>query len=174
MITRIAVVGVASLLFSVQSMGAPSIASLWKARALDALDRLQVLQKERDAYEKRGTAVNSPEFRRLTFQAMIELAYAAHLDLKVAPFVHDTKGKDRANFHLLLKPAGGTMGLDLIYTYVDGKLFGAGILQLPENWKVVFPKGKNQILITDEKAEPLWFLFDLDDPLAARVYESTK
>ncbi len=139
-----------------------TVASQWKARAFDAMEAMQKLQ-ERIGKVKPG----SKEDKRLRIQMVIEAAYMAHLDEKLAPILHSVQG-DREFFHLAFNSDGGGL-FDLLCIYDrSGNVMGTRIDHLPDGWQVLMARTAPSFLSVMRPGFPMMF-FDLNDPLAAFV-----
>jgi hypothetical protein len=111
---------------------APSL--LWKAKALESVERMGPLG---DALKKVTKKWDSPEAKRLKCEAMVEAAFAIHLSPEFSATVHKTEGT-LDFFKLILN--GGADGLfDLTYVYEGYTHKATKVMNLPKNWEVIFP-----------------------------------
>lgn len=154
------------MVFSLMSpnlaLSQPSISNLWKARALDAADKVEVLNAKLDKMQW-----ESKEAQRVRCEVMVEFAYGMHVAQE--DIVHKF---DESNeyFHFILN-GGPEAGLfDLIYIYSPaGKLLATRIDMLPKKWQLIFLiPGKVQLLMPNNGC---LFYFDLNDPFAGEVLD---
>jgi hypothetical protein len=137
-----------------------SIASQWKARAFDAIERLKNYGKQ-----MKNGGVSAAEEHQLSVWMVVEYAYAAHLDPDLGKSVHKSEPDGGESFHLLLN--GGDAGLfDLLYTYdKKGELKGTRVDMLPKGWSVGVLPGSQLLIVFNSNRDA--FFFDTTDPFAA-------
>ena len=153
-------IAVASLVFA-QTQG---IDLLWKARALQAL-------------EKMGEFTDNPPKPMTTkdkYEMMVETAFTLIL---AEPETVIKKSPLTTNYHLIFNI--GDRGLDVLYTYDNEsqELISVGIDRLPKNWRIAVPSRASQTTLpTDyiiasnmaDQNEPI-MVFSTTDPFSIRV-----
>lgn len=155
----------------------PSMRTLWKARGLDAFEKVE------------GQADSNPNTPQ-SLEVMLEFAYAMHAAKPELVHKPWTGGGDA--FHLLLNAGSGAF-FDIVYLYeADGTLTTVRIDSLPKGWNLTINHGKMQsttvALVERHRArlgvkdlsepQPLLvktdsgvLVFDLVDPFNAFVLE---
>jgi hypothetical protein len=135
-----------------------SVPTLWKARALEAADKIEGLGK-------RVGGKAGPDVARC--ETMLEMAYGQHL---VNPDIVVKSTDSVMSYHLIL--SGGDAGMfDLVYNYDHtGQLLGTAVHSLPKGWKIV------QVLAEPRAfglmAGPCSFVFHYGAPFAAGAQTS--
>lgn len=142
-------------------------------RAAAAVARIE---SEMAALRKQGVKRSSERYRELELAAMLERAFAEHLEPKREMDLRRAlPGGDEA-FVLALRPKRRvTFAISYVYD-AAGQPLGARILSLPESWSVLVPdhtqeKGRRLLVdpgVPGTQAIPL-FVFDLDDACASFV-----
>lgn len=128
------------------SFSEPSIAMLWKARALEANSKLDIIRSKIE--NLRSKKLNAREEWETKCEAMMETAYAAHINLE--KMVHQ-KGSDAEVFHLILNEGKESGVFDLIYQYrPDGSYSMTFINSIPKGWYVGFLKPDSISLYTEQ------------------------
>jgi hypothetical protein len=124
---------------------AQSIATLWKGRGVEALERLQVLEKAADAN---------------VCEIMLEFAFAM-----IAEGTSQKRLENGGNaFHLVLKSDKDQL-FDLIYAYdAQGGLIGVRVDHMPAGWTVFYPEGGPARALMVDTAEGCSWWFDIDNP----------
>ncbi len=141
---------------------APS--TLWKARGLEAAEKLEAITPRMSSKDK-------SDAKRATWEGLLEAAYALHVARPEV--VRKVTGKNEA-FHLILS-AGEAGLLDVVYLYSPktGENHGLRVDRLPTGWQVLLIKdalSNGMIGITpDEGAGGVLLLFSIDRPLEASV-----
>lgn len=144
--------------------GQLSIASVWKARAFEAVDNLSSLQKEVEKYPW-----ESKEAAYLKCKIMIEFAYASHLSLEE---IAHKKEAGFEIFHLVLS-GGKEEGLfDIVYVYTnEGKHSLTRIDALPKNWHLTMIPQRSNVLALKSSGGRCTFGFDTSNPFLAGAIE---
>jgi hypothetical protein len=155
-------------------MAAPQ---LWKARALEAGEKLQALSRKLEALRDRW---NTREANELKCEIMLESAFALHLTHE--SIAHKILKSGRHAFKIVLN--GGDQGLfDLTYIYdpATWSLVSMEVLSLPRAWEVIHPAearsmGGVLLLVKDKgDGDPRCvFGFSQDSPFFAHVSRSSK
>jgi hypothetical protein len=160
MLRLVAVVASLGLLV-IEAVAEPSVAMLWKARALEAGNKLKGLQGQLERIPSAQWTSKSAAFVKC--QVMLESAYASHIALE--DIVHKTD-QDMEFFHLMLG-AGKDNGLfDLVYVYLRDQLVATRIDLLPKGWRLLYIGGQSVQLLLPEGCI---FHFHLREPFAAQV-----
>jgi hypothetical protein len=146
---------------------ARSPATIWKARALEAGDKVKSLHTR---LEKVPDAEwNSPEANYTKCSAMLESAYSLHLTQE--RIVHKT-GTNGETFYILLSGGdAGTFGIGYVYSKV-GELVASRIDGLPTGWHLDFVVGAPNLVAVKEP-EVCTFIFHLSDPFKATVLSTS-
>jgi hypothetical protein len=155
----------AALVFAATMASAePSAATLWKARGLEAIEKLERMKKESKVITsgKRRTAFET--------QFALEVAYSMHADPVATKVVHKVESEGKEAFHVFLGSKTGH-AFDLVYLYEHGKLLGARIDSLPEDWRVVFiaDSSDNSSFVVAAEGDGGGILFWVTNPLNAAV-----
>jgi hypothetical protein len=102
---------------------AASMTMLWKARGLEALERLET---------SIATTPNSPE----RYRNLLEGAFALHATGKTPAHHSDDRGDA---FHLFLNGGGDTGLFELVYIFsLDGSPIGTRVDSIPKGWSILF------------------------------------
>jgi hypothetical protein len=107
---------------------------LWKARALEAADKLKTLESKIDRLRE---SWQSPEANALKCEGMLETAFILHLTEEA--IVHKVQDKGMHGFKIILN--GGDQGFfELMYVYdpQTWRLKATTVLSLPKAWQLVF------------------------------------
>jgi hypothetical protein len=171
------IVGLLALVLLSTPAASQSVPQLWKARALEAGEKLQALRRKLEQFRDRW---NSQEANDLKCESLLESAFALHLTHE--SIAHKILKSDRHAFKIVLN--GGDQGLfDLTYMYdpPNWTLVSMEILALPRAWEVIHPRelksaGGVMLLVRDKAdADPRCvFGFSQDDPFLAHVVRSSK
>lgn len=164
------------LLVAGSADAAASMTTLWKARGLEALERLETAP---------ATKPNSPE----RYRDLLETAFMLHASGKTP--VHSV-GENGEAFHIFLKGGGDTGLFDLVYLFnFDGTPIGTRVASLPKGWAILFMRKEEAALtvvmanrrtergiVLDAPPIPLvvstghcMLVFDLNDPFNPFVME---
>lgn len=145
----------------------PSIASLWKARAVDAGSRLESLSAKLELMSGKAQLKDrSPQEKQVMAEVALESAYASHIALEKV--VHKVDDKNEY-FHLMLS-AGDAGLLDFAYVYPKStnRLLLTSIDSIPKEWSLIFmPPSYQKVQVFSP--DGIAFQFDLSDPFAATV-----
>lgn len=145
---------------SIAAAQAPS--TLWKARALDAKDRIA-------AMPDKATGATAAEARRLYWKLMIESAFESHLR---APSVAHQRTASGEAFHLLIPTKDKTHLFDIVYLYdPKGEPLGLRLDRLPPGWHVMLtPSSAESAAVVVDPGEPqILLMFTLAEPLEPRI-----
>lgn len=153
-----------------------SAPQLWKARALEAAEKLETLRSKVLSLQDRW---HSQEANETKCEAMLESAFLLHLTHESS--AHKVLENGKHGFKIILN--GGDQGLfDLTYFY-DPKtwsLTSARVLLLPQAWELVLPSGELRgmggimLIIQGKEAKRLTCTmgFSLTEPFWAHVVRS--
>jgi len=163
-------------LFAPAHAAAQSVAERWRTRAGRAVGELARIDAEVKALRARGAKRDSEEVRVLELKAMLERAFADHLDAKRQKELHRTlPGGDEVFALAIRAKRRATFALNYIYDGA-GALLGVRVLSLPESWSALLPgrgQGTERKLFVDPgehgKGVPPLFAFDLDDAVSSFV-----
>ena len=166
--------GAAWVLFMSEPVTAQvSAPQLWKARALEAADKLKTLESKIDRL--RGSW-QSPEANALKCEVMLESAFILHLTEEA--IVHKVLDGGHHGFKIILN--GGDQGVfDLMYVYDSRtwQLTAASMFSLPKAWQLIFfagtsPEVRGFILLIqgEQAAAPMCSMaFSPDKPFWAHA-----
>jgi hypothetical protein len=151
---------------------------LWKAKALEAGEKLQTLQKRLHALRERW---NSQQANEAKCEAMLETAFAMHLTHE--SIAHKVLRSGWHAFKIILN--GGEQGLfDLTYIYdpATWNLTPVEVLSLPHAWELIHPVGDARklgarLLVVKDSSEGeprCVFGFSQEAPFFAHVSRSSK
>lgn len=164
------------LLVAGSADAAVSMTTLWKARGLEALERLETAP---------ATKPNSPE----RYRDLLEGAFMLHASGKTPVHSADARGEA---FHIFLNGGGDTGLFDLVYLFnFDGTPIGTRVASLPKGWSILFMREQEAALaammehrrtergiVRDAPPIPLvvstghcMLVFDLNDPFNPFVME---
>ncbi|HTP51199.1 MAG TPA: hypothetical protein VMK42_10905 [Anaeromyxobacteraceae bacterium] len=154
--------------------------SAWRSRAEEATARLQELDRQMKALQKSGAKKTSEEFRRLELTAILERAFADHLDSKQAKDLRRVLPGGDEVFTLALHTGKRKISFVVSYLYDGaGRPLGVRVLALPESWSVLLPgrgpEGDRRMFVdpgVPGKGAPPVLVFDLED--AARSSVTTR
>ncbi|MDA8339002.1 MAG: hypothetical protein M0Z70_06860 [Nitrospiraceae bacterium] len=154
----------AILLFISSPAFSQPISTLWKARALEAGEKLKKLEIELKKIPAKEQEKKTPRYRKLMCGIMLEAAYAMHI---AAPEVVYKTDEKHEFYHIVL--SAGEDVFDLVYVYTeDGKHVATRIDRLPKKWQLImapfFPEGLS-LLIPDGCV----IVFNLKDPFLSTV-----
>ena len=143
----------------------PTIALLWKARALEARDKTDVLSAK-----LKKVPWESKEAGKLKCETLIEFAYMSHIALE--DVVHKKEPDGAEVFHFILN-GGQEEGLfDLVYVYEsNGALHSTRIDLLPKNWHITFLPGIAGTFALRLADNRCLFFFNLNNPFEVRLLE---
>jgi hypothetical protein len=174
--TRLMQVMLPVMLCASVAQAGPSMTTLWKARGLEALERLETAP---------ATKPNSPE----RYRDLLEGAFMLHASGKTLVHSADENGEA---FHIILNGGGDTGLFDLVYLFnFDGTPLGTRVASLPKGWTILFMREKEAALavvmehrrtergiVLDAPPIPLvvgtghcMLIFDLNDPFNPFVME---
>ncbi len=129
-------------LMPLQAAHAQSPSTLWKARALEAAEKIESLSKKIE--KMKGESLNSPEGRKFRCESLMEVAYASHLNPLLESIVHKIEGG--IDFFKILLNAGEDSGFfDLTYVYEKDVHKATKVMSIPKQWEVIIPAGKKDI-----------------------------
>ncbi|GEM_PF-7021157 len=140
------------------------ISTLWKARALEAGEKLKKLETELKKIPTKEQEKKTPKYRKLMCEIMLEASYAMHI---AAPEVVHKTDENYEFYHIVLN--AGEDVFDLVYVYTkDGKHMATRIDRLPKKWQLImapfFPE-RLSLIITDGCV----IVFNLKDPFLNTV-----
>jgi hypothetical protein len=157
-------------------------ASLWELRASVALVKMDQLTKEMDDIYKRTKAdKNKPTIdvigKKLSYETMLEFAYASHADPRQADIVH--KKDDGLDFYKIILNIGGKdrsakdslFVLNYIYDSKTDQFIASKIELLPKGWYVNFMKGTEDLFLLADK-DGDGFAFHLANPFLSGIVVS--
>lgn len=157
------------LLASSPVLAQKTVATEWIARGLEALRRLPALRAEvarlKDRGDQRAAAI-------ATWRLQIEIAYALHADPGAQKEPPQSSGpRGGMGFHLFLFDEKDR-ALNVKYTYATGgpRPDAVSVDELPAGWTVGTMRGEAGLSVTPTPALGS-IVFDLDDPLDARLVE---
>lgn len=147
---------------------------LWKARALEAGEKLEALGQKLETFRERWKTEEANETK---CEAMLEAAFVLHLTNE--SMVHKVLARGHV-FKIILN--GGEQGFfDLSYVYdPEGwRITAMSILSLPREWEAVYPvearKLNAMLLLVKDKgnaAPRCVFAFSQEAPFLAHVLRS--
>jgi hypothetical protein len=151
-------------------MAQVSAPQLWKARGLEAHDKIKTFETK---IERLSKSWESPEANALKCEGMLEFAFAMHLADEA--MVHKVLKDGRHVFKIVLN--GGDQGFfDLSYVYEPQtwRLVAVTVFSLPKDWNLMFPpagdKGGAMLLdLGDASMTTCLIGFSLSQPFWARV-----
>jgi len=157
------VAGFLLVVFGLPSLGAAqSISTIWKARAIEAGKKLELLQAKLKKIPEGQWDSKEAKFARC--EAMLESAYALHVAME--DVVHKVDGKVEV-FHIVL--SGGDEGaFDIAYLYSSPgtDLVATRIDKLTRGWQLFFlTPGSVQVNVPNSCV----FNFELNRPFTASV-----
>lgn len=146
---------------------AQSQATLWKARGLEAQERIGELTKQAKGAHANG---DTQAAKKALWEALIEEAFARHA--AVASVAHKKTNAGDA-FHLLVEaPSGDKAFLDVVYLYEpNGQPSGVRVDRLPPHWHVLFTSTGMQagVLVIDPGADGVMLMFSVTEPFEPLV-----
>ena len=138
----VSIIAISSSLIAISPVQAQSPSTLWKARALEAAEKIESLSKKIE--KMKGESLNSPEGRKFRCESLMEVAYASHLNPLLESIVHKIEGG--IDFFKILLNAGEDSGFfDLTYVYEKDVHKATKLMSIPKQWEVIIPAGKKDI-----------------------------
>jgi hypothetical protein len=153
-------------LFASAARAEPTIAMQWKARGLEAMEKIERLNKQ-----SKLTKPGSRQAAVIASQLQLEWAFVVFVDPRTEPKAHYTEKGNREVFHLVMN--SGESMFDLMFIYANGKMIGSRLDHLPAGWQVFVPSDLiTHMLVMREGASPI--AIDLSAPLESVVPEEPK
>jgi hypothetical protein len=144
---RVMLLAVSITLLWAHGAHAQSVATLWKARGLEASERIGRSRNE-----------SQPQDVQL-LRELLEQAYALHVHPSATSVVHKAEAGGEV-FHIILKSEDGDF-FDLAYTYDKGGApAGCRVDRIPRGWRLMFVNALKEGLLLDiPERGPIVFLF---------------